>query len=117
MYICRFCFPQDGSTNDAATGKPGDEQVAEGLSGATDKANDRLKALIRNRQESNKENRDGFKVGERIKWKKSEKEWVEAVVVGTTTEQVYFVSKDDESVPEEIRFCKRKKSNLVKRCI
>jgi hypothetical protein len=79
MYICRVCFPQDGLTNlepvdaagdkkstlsecddDAATGKPGDEQVAEGLSGETDKANDRLKALetlIIKRLASNKDDR------------------------------------------------------------
>jgi hypothetical protein len=82
-----------------------------------DKAKTRLKALealMVQRQALNKKNQGGFKVGEMVEWQKPDKEWVEAVVVGTTDQQVYLVSKD-EAVPENFGSCQRKKSTLVKR--
>jgi hypothetical protein len=102
-----FPLPQDGLTNLELVDAVGDEKSAKTRLKA-------LEALMVQRQASNKKKQGGFEVGEIVEWQKLDKKWVEAVVVGTTDQQVYLVSKD-EAVPENIGSCQRKKSALVKR--
>jgi hypothetical protein len=82
-----FPLPQDGLTNLELVDAVGDEKSAKTRLKA-------LEALMVQRQASNKKKQGGFEVGEIVEWQKLDKEWAEAVVVGTTDQQVYLVSKD-----------------------